>query len=193
MRSERSRRFRLRAALTALVLGLVCAVAVAQAERTVILVRHAEVVSSGRDPELSPAGRARALALAETLAIARPGLIIVSNTLRSRQTAVELAARTGARLRVIDVDGGDLDAHVRAVADAILEYVGHGAVVVVGHSNTLPRIATALGVPVQADLGHQCFDALWRVSLQRRAGVQFEAHRYGSRSPGCEASTSVPD
>ncbi|TJY62207.1 histidine phosphatase family protein [Sinimarinibacterium sp. CAU 1509] len=189
MWSGRQGRFRLLAAFAVLAVALVCAAASAQADRIVFLVRHAEVASTGRDPALSPLGETRALALADILANEHPALIIVSNTQRSRQTAAALAARTGARVRVVDVDGSSVDAHVEAVVAAVLNYVGRGAVVVVGHSNTLPRVAAALGAPAQPDLARGCFDVLWRVSL-RRAGALFEAFRYGRRLAECEPSSA---
>jgi phosphohistidine phosphatase SixA len=163
------------------------------ADRVVILVRHAEVLAdAGRDPGLSPAGDARAQALADALADEHPALIIVSDTQRSRQTAAALAARSGTRVRVVDVAGGGLQTHVAAVIAAIPVYTV-GPIVVVGHSNTLPLIAAALGAPAQPDLAHDCYDVLWRLTRPRQAhaAVRFEAGHYGAPSPACASGTSA--
>lgn len=161
------------------------------ADHTVILVRHAEVVpDGGRDPVLSPAGEARARALSDTLAGEHPTLIIVSDTRRSRQTAAVLAAHSGARVRVVDIAGGDLQAHVSAVISAIPDYAV-GPIVIVGHSNTLPLIASALGAPAQPDLAHDCFDSLWRLTPRQDAGIRFQSGHYGAPSPACR-TTGAP-
>jgi probable phosphoglycerate mutase len=82
----------------------------------VMLIRHAESLwnASGRwqghgDPELSPTGSVQARALADTLRHPRPDLLVASDLLRARQTALELArvwgleARLDARLRELDI------------------------------------------------------------------------------------------
>ena len=51
-----------------LLLSIFVAVTIASAEPVVVVVRHAEkAASDGKDPDLSPAGRARAEALARIL------------------------------------------------------------------------------------------------------------------------------
>ena len=59
---------------------------------TVVVVRHAEKADASRDPSLSEAGRARALALDSALADARVTAVIVTPYRRNAETAAPVAA-----------------------------------------------------------------------------------------------------
>ena len=112
-----------------------------------ILVRHGEKQPTpGNDPSLSEAGAARAEALERALAGATPNAIVVTATKRTQETAAVVARRTGVTPTVISLSG----AHVKAVADAVMKATG--VVLVVGHSNTVPAIVTALGGPKLPDI-----------------------------------------
>jgi len=57
----------------------------------VVLVRHGEkATEGGSDPSLSEAGKARAQALADAMAMTRPNAIIVSSLKRTAETAAVL-------------------------------------------------------------------------------------------------------
>lgn len=126
-----------------LILCLLVAPAVATAQ-TIFVVRHAEradagmAAAPGADPDLSPAGRARAESLAWVLKDARITRIYTSEMKRTRQTAEPMATAAG-------VEAASVPA--RDVA-ALLERVkaGTGNALIVGHSNTVPEILKALGV-----------------------------------------------
>ena len=116
----------------------------------VVLVRHGEKATvGGSDPSLSEAGRARAQALADAVAMTTPNAIIVTSLKRTAETAAVVAAQTGVAPTVVAIDGGGA-AHVAAVAAAVRRATG--VVLVVGHSNTVPAIVTALGGPKLPDL-----------------------------------------
>ena len=115
----------------------------------VIVVRHAEkAAEGGSDPALSDAGKARAQALADALAMTTPNAIIVTSLKRTAETAVVVARKTGVVPTVITISGGA--PHIAEVAAAVRKATG--VVLVVGHSNTVPAIVTALGGPKLPDL-----------------------------------------
>ncbi len=116
----------------------------------VVLVRHGEKAAvGGSDPSLSEAGVARAQALADAMAMLTPNAIMVTSLKRTAETAAVVAAKTGVAPTVIGIDGGGA-AHVAAVAAAVRK--ASGVVLVVGHSNTVPAVVTALGGPKLPDI-----------------------------------------
>jgi broad specificity phosphatase PhoE len=135
--------------------------AAAETPLTVFLVRHGEKLPSGDDPSLSEAGRHRAETLAATLADAGIGAIFVSEYKRTKETAEPLGKQLGIEITV--VPGNDIDGLV-----AKLRALGSGKrALVVGHSNTIPAIATRLtGVAVGA-LTDSDYDRLFIVHSLR--------------------------
>ncbi|WP_373062784.1 phosphoglycerate mutase family protein [Gemmatimonas sp.] len=115
----------------------------------VVLVRHGEkATEGGSDPSLSAAGRARAQALADALAMTTPNAIIVTSLKRTAETAAVVSAKTGVVPTVITIGNGAK--HIADVATAVRKATG--VVLVVGHSNTVPAIVKALGGPKLPDL-----------------------------------------
>jgi phosphohistidine phosphatase SixA len=110
----------------------------------VFLVRHAEP-GPGDDPALSAAGRKRAAELSAALRGAGITAILTSPLRRTRETAAPLAAALGLSPTPIDMARG-IDAHIDELANAVRGHSG-GAMLVVGHSNTVPRLIGLLGGP----------------------------------------------
>lgn len=163
----------------ALLLGLLATQAVAAETspmtRTIILVRHAEkAAAGGSDPALSPAGEARAQALAAALAKAGITTIFTSPYQRTQRTAQPLAKALGITPQVVD-------AAVPAVVSAIQSSQGDGAVLVVGHSNTVPGIIAALGGPVLPELPEERFNQLF--VLLPGSPPRLVQAQYGAASP----------
>jgi broad specificity phosphatase PhoE len=114
----------------------------------VIVVRHAERADDGAsaatsmagspDPELSEVGKARAQKLATMLADAGVVAIYTTEYRRTKDTAAPLAAGTGVKAEVV------LARESAALIEKIKSHK-NGAVLVVGHSNTVPAIVKALG------------------------------------------------
>lgn len=114
----------------------------------VIVVRHAEradggaaapgSMTTGNDPELSDAGKARAEKLATMLADAGVVAIYTTEFRRTKDTAAPLAAKIGVKVEPVTS---------KDVASVVAKIKSHttGAVLVVGHSNTVPQIIKALG------------------------------------------------
>lgn len=137
----------------------------AQSERLVVLVRHAEAAGEPRnDPPLTERGAARVQALAEALKHTRIGAAIVSSLARTRRTAEAVTAPRGLTPIVADISGG-LEEHLQAVADAVRAQPTGTAVLVVGHSNTIPRLIAALGGPALPDLCHWEFSRLFVLEI----------------------------
>ena len=101
------------------------------------LVRHAEKELDGEDPALSDAGYARADALAGVLGDVTFAAIYSTDTRRTRETAAPSLAATGLTLKLYD--GRALIEFAQSLSEA------QGNYLIVGHSNTTPQLAEALG------------------------------------------------
>jgi probable phosphoglycerate mutase len=113
--------------------------ATVSAEPFVVIVRHAEkAANGGDDPDLSPAGKARAEALARMLKDARITAIFCTEFKRTRQTTEPTAKLIGVAPTVIPA---------KDIA-ALVEKLRHlsGNALVVAHSNTIPKVFKALGI-----------------------------------------------
>lgn len=127
--------------------------AVAQAPtRTVYVVRHAEKVDDSRDPALSERGAARARALGAALADAGLDAVIVTQFVRTLETARPAAEAAGVTPVVVAAGGAPIAVHAREVADSVRARPVGSVVLVVGHSNTVPAIVAALGGPRMPDI-----------------------------------------
>ena len=122
-----------------------------------IVVRHAEKAGPSGDVPLSPAGEARARALAQVAKDAGVSAIITTQFQRTRQTAAPLAAALHITPDVIEATGAAPE-HASAVAAAIRQRYAGRSVLVVGHSNTVPAIVAALGGPKFPDLCDEEYD-----------------------------------
>ena len=103
----------------------------------VFLVRHAEKLSGGHDPDLSAAGFERAKELAAVLRDSGITHIHSSDYIRTRKTAAPVAATLG--LEVALYNPRELPALVDELRKA------GGTHLVVGHSNTTPSMVELLG------------------------------------------------
>jgi phosphohistidine phosphatase SixA len=134
-----------------------------QAATVVILVRHAEKdTTPANDPPLTEAGASRARALAASQADAHIDVVIATTTLRTQETARAVAEPRGLAIETIALAARDV--HVGAVADAVRRHAGQ-TVLVVGHSNTVPAIITALGGPKMADLCDDQYSMLFTLVI----------------------------
>jgi phosphohistidine phosphatase SixA len=120
----------------------------------VFLVRHADRASDAPDSALSEAGHKRARCLAHTLQDSHIKAIYATKVARTQQTAAPLAQRLGIKTVVLDPD--DIDGLVKQLrADA------GGNVLVVGHSDTLPKILRQLGTGDITPIGLDEYDRLF--------------------------------
>jgi len=109
-----------------------------QAEMKVIfLVRHAEKMTTGSDPDLTAAGQLRAEALAGLLKDADIRHVHSTDFTRTRNTAMPIAAAAGLTVNIYDPSAlSTLATTLRATK---------GRHLVVGHSNTTTKMVKLLG------------------------------------------------
>lgn len=151
--------------------------------QTVVIVRHGEKVDESADAPLSDAGKARAEALARSLSDARLAAVITTPLQRTRQTGEPAAAAAGVAVTVVSLEGGGA-AHVARVTEAVRAQPADGMVLVVGHSNTAPAIAQALGDPAPEALRDCDYDRLTVIQLGSGAAKVVRG-RYGEPSRAC--------
>jgi len=133
---------------------------------TVVLVRHAEKeLGAISDAPLSPPGELRAERLAQMLGDAehfgRLQKIYVTDTRRTQQTAAGVAQRLGLTPQILDskTSAGEL-------ARRVLRENRGGLALIVGHSNTVPELVTALsGVAKVPPIGEEEFDTMYVVTV----------------------------
>jgi phosphohistidine phosphatase SixA len=109
--------------------------------RTVILVRHAEKdPAGGEDPGLSERGKARAEELARLLIHSKATQLFASNYKRTQATLAPLAKQLAVEPRLIPAQDND------KIIEACWQSPPGSTTVICGHSNTIPKLALALGV-----------------------------------------------
>ena len=148
----------------------------ASSQVTVIFTRHAEkALTPPKDPVLSSAGEQRANQLSAMLADAGVDAIYVTEFQRTQQTAAPLAARVQVKPTVLRAKD------TAALVQAIRSHQS-GVVVVVGHSNTLPEIISALGGP-KIDISDSEYDNLYLLTVGPSQSSLLRLH-YGDSMPG---------
>lgn len=144
---------------------LACAIAMAggpwaapaSAQDAVFVVRHAERLDNSSDSPLAAEGQRRAARLAEQLRDARITAIFVTQFVRTADTAKPLADRLGVPLqRIPAAQTTDLIARLRALGP-------DARVLVVGHSDTVPKILSGMGSTEPVTIAPDEYDNLFIV------------------------------
>ncbi|WP_083269591.1 SixA phosphatase family protein [Bosea vaviloviae] len=129
------------------------------AQQAILLLRHAEQTPTGGmmegDPPLNEHGQRRADQLSSLLKDAGIAAIYSSQYTRARQTVEPLAQAVGRDIRVIQKD--DL---AGLAARLSTEHAGE-VVLVVAHSDTIPKLLAALGHAAPVEIGRSEFNNLW--------------------------------
>ncbi len=149
--------------------------------QTVVLVRHAEKVDASADPVLSEAGERRAAALAVALSGSDLTHVFTSPLQRTRLTARPAAEAHAITPEAISLEGGT-EAHIRRVAERVRALPDDAVVLVVGHSNTVPLIAGALGETGPSEMADCEYDRLTVISVQDDGDSPAVIGRYGAPS-----------
>lgn len=149
--------------------------------QTVVLVRHAEKAAEpAADPPLTAAGRARADALAAALKGAKVSVVLTSQLVRTRETAGPVAKQTGVAITPVPLGGG-MAQHLATTAALARRAPADSTVVIVGHSNTVPELARALGYRGAAAIPDCRYDGMVVLQLNG-AGASAVDARYGAPS-----------
>ena len=125
------------------------------AATTVFVMRHLQK-AEGTDPPLSAEGAANAQALVGMLANSGIKAIFATPTRRAMETAQPLAAKLA--IPVTSYDPADPEALVKKVEGIA------GAVLVVGHSNTVPELVARFGGKQAVTLTEQDYGTLFVVT-----------------------------
>ncbi len=137
------------------------------------LVRHAEKeLGESKDPELSEAGKKRAVELVRVLGSAGIENIHSSDFKRTRNTAAPIASETGAEVELYDPDD------LAALAKKLRRKGGRH--LVIGHSNTTPELAKLLGGDAGTKIDEKGeYDRLYVVSIGKDGTVNSVIMRFG--------------
>ncbi|HEX4439383.1 MAG TPA: phosphoglycerate mutase family protein [Thermoanaerobaculia bacterium] len=151
----------IRVLATLAALALTSSLALAQ---TVFVVRHAEKISES-DQRLTDAGHERARRLAKLLGSAGIRSIYATDTERAKDTAKPLSDALKIPITTYDVGKGMAKGAPDATefASSLRKDHPNDAVLVVGHSNTLPEILKALGVKDEISIAANQYDDVFVV------------------------------
>jgi broad specificity phosphatase PhoE len=131
----------------------------------IYLVRHGEKEpGTAKDPALTPQGQARASNIAALLRHAGINAVFSSDTTRTRQTAQPTA-------QAADVAVQLYNAGKPAELVARLHALSGGAVLVVGHSNTLTELVRQLGGAPGKDISDDEYDRVYQLSHGADGGI----------------------
>ena len=151
--------------------------AIDQSPTTIILVRHAEkkiVPPENKDPDLSPAGMARAEELARMFSDSGIAAIYATQYKRTQQTVKPLADKL--RLSVTQVEAkktADLVKQIRAKNTGQVIFIA-------GHNNTVPEIIAAMGGPQLPIIPETEYDNLYILIVQSDGSAKLVKMKYGS-------------
>lgn len=148
-------------------------------EVSIILIRHAEkkVEPDNPDPDLSPAGLARAQELVRMFGGAGINAIYASQYKRTQQTVKPLAEKLGLPVNQADAKKtADLVARIRAQNPGQTVFIS-------GHNNTAPEIVAALGGPTFPMIPETEFDNLYVVTVDRTGKTKVMKMKYGNPTP----------
>jgi broad specificity phosphatase PhoE len=145
---------------------------------TLILVRHAEKAGSAfKDPPLTPAGTARAQELAYILKHVQLDAIFSTPFERTKLTVKPTAEEK--RMNVMLYEPND-----EVFLEKVLEEFSGKTVLIVGHSNTIPRLANDLAGRTEFDdLADPVYDNLFIASVPEKGNAVVLRIRFGAHTP----------
>jgi broad specificity phosphatase PhoE len=150
---------------------------------TVILVRHAEKVidPNNSDPDLSPAGQARAQEIVRIFGDTGINAIYATQYKRTQQTVKPLADKLGLPVNQVNSKStAELLTQIRSQNSGQVIFIA-------GHNNTVPEIITALGGPTFPTIPETEFDNLYIVTIYRTGKAKVVKLKYGSALPASGA------
>jgi 2,3-bisphosphoglycerate-dependent phosphoglycerate mutase len=146
---------------------------------TVILVRHAEKVidPNNADPDLSPAGQARAQELVRMFGDAGINALYATQYKRTQETVKPLADKLGvAAVQINSKNTAELVNQIRG------QHRGE-VIFIAGHNSTVPEIIAALGGPQYPVIPESDYDNLYIVTMYRTGKAKVVKMKYGASMP----------
>lgn len=145
---------------------------------TVIVVRHAEknIEPDNPDPDLSPAGQARAQEIARIYGDAGVQAVYATQYKRTQQTVTPLANRLG--LSVTSVDARQS----AELTQRILSNNRGQTVFIAGHNNTAPEIVNILSGEKYPLIPESEYDNMFIVTIYRFGKAKVLKIKYGAVS-----------
>lgn len=161
--------------IAACVLALAgCATLSRPCSTTYIVVRHAEKATDDpRDPSLSDAGLARAQSLATLLRSRRLVAVYATQYRRTSDTAAPAAAAHD-----LSITSYDADTPADAFAARLRQAGARGTVLIVGHSNTVPGIVSALCACAVDPIDDSDYGNLFEIRIKGKAPPELSRRRY---------------
>jgi len=145
----------------------------------VVVVRHAEKASDNpRDPGLSPLGKQRAEMLARRLSGLPLAAAYATPFKRTQRTARAVAEQQGIAVTLREFVSRNADEDAQALRQMILNQHRGEAVLVVGHSNTVPAIVEALSGIEAEPMPETEYDRLSVVRIDADGSAQLQVERY---------------
>ena len=140
----------------------------ALAQKAVFVVRHAEKESEANEKTvpLSKAGAEHAARLAALLKNAGVTAIYATDTVRARQTGEPLAGMLKLTIKTYDTRDPKGTMTAQPLLDLLKANEKDGVVLVVGHSNTVPDVVTALGARETVKIGTDDYGEVFLVVPQ---------------------------
>ncbi len=133
----------------------------AEVNRTIYLLRHAEKqTDESKDPLLTVMGQRRALNIAKMLKNRNISTIYSSDFNRTKQTAQPLAELLGLTVTIYD------PAKLEIFAKQLLR--SQGNLLIVGHSNTTPGLASLLGGEDFGEIDHLEYHRVYQLSFDSK-------------------------
>ena len=167
--------------LLALLLGLSteASAGIGPPDTIVVVVRHAEKSSDDpKDPSLSVEGQARAEALAVALKDLPLSVAVSTQYKRTHDTAVPAAKAHGLEVKVKPVDATNAATYATDLATHIRQAHAGQALLIVGHSNTVPELVQALTGKQVAPMADTEFDRIYVVTLPADGPARFVVLKY---------------
>ncbi len=141
---------------------------------TFILVRHAETSGTSSNPSLSLAGQVRAAELARILENVPLQAVYATNYARTMQTGQSSATAKGLTVQLYD------PLEPSPFADALVATHHGKAILVVGHSNTIPALLNVLtGGNNFSNLPETEYDNLYVATVFKKGVAQVVHLKYG--------------
>ncbi len=155
---------------------------------TVIIVRHAEknIEPDNPDPDLSPAGQARAQEIARMLADSGVQAIYATQYKRTQQTVGPLASRLSLPITSVDAKQS------AELTRRILSDNRGQTVFIAGHNNTVPEIVNMLSGENYPQIPESEYDNMFIVTIYRFGKAKVLKVKYGvSSTQGVGTGTMI--